>query len=207
MRLVAAHARLRQTGATVWHTTDAAALLNIRHDHASQLLTRLARAGLLVKLRRGVWSDPDRITPLALPGLLTAPFPSYVSLQTALYHHGMIAQIPKVIYAATIGRTRRYETPRGTVSVHHLQPAFFFGFEPLGDQSASLATPEKALVDLLYLGPARSRLFCALPELELPRQFKISDARRIIQRIPSAKRRTLVSRRFEELLATVRRLR
>ena len=34
-----------------------------------------------------------------------------------------------------------------------------------------IASPEKALLDALYLRPARSRLFRALPELELPRTF------------------------------------
>lgn len=34
-----------------------------------------------------------------------------------------------------------------------------------------MATPEKALIDFLYLSPARSNLFRVLPELELPRDF------------------------------------
>ncbi|HEX9622015.1 MAG TPA: hypothetical protein VF989_17835, partial [Polyangiaceae bacterium] len=46
-------------------------------------------------------------------------------------------------------------------------PRFFAGFELMDGNGVKLATPEKALVDTLYLAPARSRLFCALPELEL----------------------------------------
>ena len=145
MRLVDAHARLLQIGCPVFQTSDAAAHLKIRNDHASQVLTRLASAGHLINLRRGVWAIPGKIDRLALPGILTAPFPSYVSMQTALYYHGMVSQIPTVVYAATIGRTRRFPTPLGMVSAHHLQPSFFFGFEVVGDHGVQIATPEKAL--------------------------------------------------------------
>jgi predicted transcriptional regulator of viral defense system len=36
-----------------------------------------------------------------LPELISAPWPAYVSLQSALHHHGVIEQIPSVIYAVT----------------------------------------------------------------------------------------------------------
>lgn len=53
---------------------------------------------------------------------LTGPFPSYVSPQTALFYHEMISQIPHIIYAVSLARTRQYKTPLGNVSIHHLQP-------------------------------------------------------------------------------------
>ena len=43
-------------------------------------------------------------------------------------------------------------------------PDFFGGFETLREH-LHLATPEKALLDVLYLTTARSRLFAALPEV------------------------------------------
>jgi outer membrane receptor protein involved in Fe transport len=81
-------------------------------------------------------------------------------------------------------------TALGTVSVHHVGPRFFFGYEETGRRSGRLATPEKALVDFLYLGPARSRLFRALPELNWPRTFNTRLARSIVGRIAPAQRRT-----------------
>lgn len=139
------------------------------------------------------------MNPLALPEYLTAPFPAYVSLQSALYLHGMISQVPSVTYAVSLARTRRFTTPLGTVSIHHVQPPFFFGFEDAG-HGGRLATPEKALVDFLYLAPARSQLFRALPELEWPRRFSVRKARAIVGRIEAERRRTLVSRRLDALL-------
>lgn len=200
MRLVDALTALGDLEAPVFETRDAAARLGVTSAHATTLLARLRAAGHVLALRRGVWTLPGRLDPLALPAYLTFPFPSYVSLQSALYLHGMISQVPVVTYAVSLARTRRYTTPLGTVSVHHVAPPFFFGFTatPGGGQ---LATPEKALVDFFYLSPARSRLFRRLPELELPRVFSVRKARAIARRISSPRRRVLVSRRLEQLIA------
>jgi len=173
------------------------AYLNIPTSTASRLLARLATAGHLLNLRHGVWAIPGKLDPLALPNILTAPLPSYVSLQSALYYHGIISQIPTVIYAVSVGRARVFRTPLGTVSLHHVQPEFFFGFEVMEADGVTMATPEKALLDFFYLSPTKSKLFRALPELELPPEFDVALARRMIQRIPSARRRRLVIRAFE----------
>ena len=203
MNLIETHARLIRMGASVFRTADAAAYLGSSVSTASRLLARLATAGHLQSLRHGVWAVPGRLDPLALPGHLTAPFPSYVSLQSALYYHGVISQISNVIYAVSVGRTRMFRTPLGTVSIHHLQPEFFFGFEVMETAGVAMATPEKALLDYLYLRPARSNLFRALPELELPAKFNVKSARRMIERTPSVRRRTLVACAFDRLMATV----
>ena len=204
MKLVEVLGALVSTGAPVFTTREAAARLRVPNGHASVSLARLRAAGLLVRLRRGVWALPDRVDPLALPECLTAPFPAYVSLQSALYLHGMISQIPAVTYAVTLARTRRLVTPLGTVSLHHVRPTFFFGYEDVGRAGGRLATPEKALVDFLYLAPARSGLFRALPEIEWPKTFRASVARAIVRRIEPASRQRTVARNLEDLLRTRR---
>lgn len=186
--------------APVFDTGDAAARLGVDTAHASTVLARLAAARQVVRLRRGVWAFGSRVDPLALPEYLTSPFPSYVSLHSALYLHGMIDQVPTVTYAVSLARTRRFTTPIGTVSVHHVDSGFFFGFENAGSSDGRLATPEKALVDFLYLAPARSKLFRALPELEIPARFSVRRARAIVARIGSASRRAMVSRALDAMI-------
>jgi len=188
----------------VFTTRDVAARLRVSNAHASVSLTRLAAAGQVVRLRRGTWALPTRVDPLALPEYLTSPFPAYVSLQSALYLHGMISQIPAMTYAVSLARARRYVTPMGTVSVHHVRPAFFFGYVEAGRGGGRLATPEKALVDFLYLMPARSRLFRAIPEIEWPRRFSVRTARGVVARIEPRHRRVLVARKLDDLLRTRR---
>ena len=203
MKLVDVHSRLLEMEVAVFQTSDAAACLNIDNAHASKLLARLTSAGHLVHLSRGLWAFKDRVEFLALPEYLTNPFPSYISLQSALYYHDMISQIPTVIYAVSISRTKKYETPLGVVSIHHVNPSFFFGFELMGRGIAKMATPEKALIDFLYLSPARSNLFRALPELEFPKNFSTKEAHKIIAKIRSVRRKNLVKKLSEELIRNV----
>ncbi len=122
-------------------------------------------------------------------------------MQSALYFHGMISQIPEITYSVSPARTRIFETPLGTFSIHHVAPSFFFGYEAVGKFGIKMAAPEKALLDFLYMSPAKSKLFCSLPELELPRKFSVGRMRRMIKRIGSAGRRTLVEKQFQELMS------
>lgn len=196
MKLIDAYTKLQQLQLPVLQTSDVAAYFNITINHANKLLSRMAKAKLMIHIRQGVWIFPNT-EPLILPGLLTAPFPAYVSLQTALYYHGMISQIPSIIYAVSLARTYQYKTPIATVSIHHVQPTFFFGYTQTNHNGLlKIATPEKALLDIFYLSQAKSRLFHSLPEIELPKNFKLSVANKIIDNISSIRKRTLVKRRF-----------
>lgn len=191
MKLTEVHARLRET-ATPWFTTGSAAeWLGVTNARASTMLRRLRETGHVVQLERGRWVDPERMTPEALPIAITAPDPAYVSLYSALYRHGMIEQVPDVIYAMTLAPTRRVETPLGTVSLHQAAPSYFGESEEVAP-FVRVATPEQALVDTFYLRQARSGLFRALPELTLPPRFSKARVRRAIARIQSSSRRTYV---------------
>ncbi len=198
MRLIEVEQKLLALKQPVLQTSDAAACLKIERSHASKILDRLVKEGRFIRLMRGKWATTQKIDPLLLPEYLTAPFPSYISLQTALFYHGMISQIPPIIYAVTLARTHLYTTPLGTISAHHIQPDFFFDFELIN--GIKMATPEKALLDVFYLTAAKSRLFKSLPELELPAKFNFKKANAIIQKISSARLRTLVLERFRGVL-------
>ena len=198
MKLVDILALLKRIGQPVLRTADVMALINVDKAHASNLMARLADSGHVVRIKRGLWVLPEGVDPMVLAEYLTAPFPSYISLQSALYYHGMISQIPAVTFVISVARTRLYRTPLGTYSIHHVRPSFFFGFESVS--GIKVATPEKALFDVLYLGPAKSRLFSSLPELEFPDGFNFNRAEQIIERIEFQGRRTLVAKRFKGLV-------
>lgn len=200
MTLVGAWEGLRSLGLPVFRSTDAALQLAVRPANASQILARLARHGHVVRIKRGLWALTGT-DPLILVPHLTAPLPAYVSLQSALYLHGMISQIPDVVYCVSPARTRRYRFPAGTVSVHHVPPHFFCGYGTRPDGSVAIASPEKALADFLYLGPAKSRLFSALPELSFPAGFSRKRLAAWVARIPDRKRRTYVQTRLGEMTA------
>ncbi len=205
MKLIDVYAKLKQLNLPAIQTNDAAAYLNISVNHANKLLSRISKTNQVIHLKHGVWAFPD-IDALVLPGFLTSPFPSYVSLQTALYFHNMISQIPNIIYAVSVARSKVYTTPIATVSIHHIHPSFYFGYEEKGvDGLLKIASPEKALLDIFYLSQTKTRLFKTLPEVELPQNFKISVVNKMIAKITSVRRRTLVQRRFAEFIESMQR--
>lgn len=200
MQIIEALNQIQQLDISAFSTNDAAACWKVSREYASQILSRLAKAKQLIHLKKNFWAIPSKINRFNLPEILSAPQPCYLSLQTALYLHNFIDQIPHIIYAITIGRTRKITTPLATVSFHHVDLSFFFGFEQNLKTGINMATPEKALIDFLYLSPAKSNFFCALPELDISENFSIAVARKIIQKIPFKNRRNLVVNRFEKLL-------
>ncbi len=180
-------------------TNDAGAALRINRSHATKTLSRLADAGHLIHLHQGVWAFPGTGDLTLLAAYLAAPSPYYLSLQSALYAHGMISQIPQRVYLISTARTRLYRTPLGAVSIHHVTPAFFTGFTIQERTGLPLATPEKALVDFLYMTPARSRLFCALPEIEIPARFRWKAASQFMSLIASPQRRIMIETRLHNI--------
>ncbi len=199
MNVARAYRRLADLGRPVVRTSDVAAVLGESSYAASKTLARLSAAGLVQPVRHGIyWIATGQVDPYVLPEYLTDPYPSYVSLQTALYLHGMIEQIPEVVYVISLSRTARVRTTVGTFSVHRVVPRFFGGYD-MRPNGAKIATPEKALLDVAYLSSGKTRLFKALPELELPRSFRERVAREWISRLPSPNARARVERAFAEL--------
>lgn len=196
MTQIEVYTRLKELALPTFRTSDAARFLGISTVSVAKLLSRLAKQNSIVKIKHALWAFPEKVDRLALPTYLSAPFPAYVSLQSALYFHGLIDQIPSVVYAVTIGRTKRFETPLGDVSLHRIDPRFFFAYTTNVENDVRIATMEKALIDYLYFRPSTTRLFGPLPELELPKSFNTSKAKQIMKGIPSRRTRTLVHREF-----------
>jgi predicted transcriptional regulator of viral defense system len=122
-------------------------------------LSRWKADGRIYQLRRGLYS-------LAPPYQKIKPHPfvianhlapaSYVSCQSALAHYGLIPEFVPVTVSVTTARPARRLTPLGSYEFRHIKPTWLYGYrlEPLGGgQQAFLATPEKALLDLVYLQP------------------------------------------------------
>lgn len=193
------YAKLLELESPVIPARDAAAHLRLSAGATSQLLRRLEIAGLAQRLRRGLWSLRRHLDPLVAAASIVAPFPAYVSFQSALKIHGLISQMPAVVYVASLARPQRIRTPIATFSIHRIAPEFFGGFVTT-HEGAPIAQQEKALVDLLYLAGGRSRFMKALPEVEIPREFDRKAAAAWIARIPSARLRYGTERRLEALL-------
>jgi len=204
MNQIEALRRLQDLKTPAFETRDTPALFGASPANAHMILRRLADRGFLIHVARGRWALADRVSRFALPGLLAAPYPAYVSLQSALFHHGLIEQVPAVTYAVTLGRPRRVKTGLGTISLHRMPPELFDGFEVHKDGSL-LAQPEKALFDLLYLGPGKSRLFARLPELHIGHSFRWPVLQEWVEKLKSPSRRGYLLEQIKWLRYELRR--
>lgn len=199
MNQIEALQRLRMLATPAVETRDVAALLQVSASNATTILRRLAAEGMVVHLSRGRWLVNQKIDRLALPELMSAPHPAYISLQSALFHHGVIEQIPSILYAVTPARPRRLRTPMGTISFHRMPPQLFKGFELSTASDAKIATPEKALFDLIYLAPGKSRVFSSLPELTIPRRFQWQRLKEYAELVKSSGRRAFIAERIKSI--------
>jgi predicted transcriptional regulator of viral defense system len=147
---------LQENGLRVFSSADVMNLTGMSPAAATQALRRLASRRVLYSMKRGLWANGlvEALEPFEAVPHLTAPWTGYVSLQSALSRHGLVEEIPRTIYAVTAGRSARYATPLGQFNIHHLPKHLIWGFrlEAAGRASYPLAEPEKAFLDLAYLG-------------------------------------------------------
>ena len=111
-------------------TNEIAGVLGISVSSAGKYLERLRDQRIVERIESGKWLvNSSSFDTLQIAEFITSPLESYVSLHTALYHHGMIEQIPAQTYSVTVDRTRVVHSPVGTFSFHHCNPDFFVGYE------------------------------------------------------------------------------
>jgi len=138
-------------------------------------LSRWVRAGRLLQLRRGVYA-------LAQPWRKIDPHPftvanalqrgSYVSLQAALSFHGVIPEHAPVVTSIGPGRPETISTALGGFQFNHMAAPLLYGYaliDVASGQRAFVASPEKALLDTIYLRkaiPFRDELEFALLDRE-----------------------------------------
>lgn len=189
-------ASLRAMGRPVVTTRDTAIRLGRTESAASHLLRRLADAGAIRPVRRGLWAIESDVDPMQLVPWVTAPYPSYVSLWSAFHGQGMLSQIPRETHVVSLGRPQRVDTSLGVLIVHHVAPEIFGGYETSADGIA-LATPAKAIFDMAYLSATHGRRFRHLPEVNLGRGYRGRDTRAWVSRIPSARLRAITLQRIE----------
>lgn len=121
-------------------------------------VTALLRQGTIVRVKKGlyVFGAEVRRGPFSLEILANTIYgPSYLSLQYALAHYGLIPEGVTEVTSVSLTRGKRFETPVGRFS-YQTVPARVFGIgvdqlEMEKGVSCLMATREKALADTLYL--------------------------------------------------------
>lgn len=187
----------------VFTTAEAASVSQVALSTASRALSRLAKAGVLTRVRRGLWAAhrQPNFSPLhVVPHLVRREGEGYVSLLSALNLHGMIEQIPGAVHIVMTTQRPRLVTPVGTYEFHQIHAALFGGFGFYrGAGSFDIATPTKALFDTLYLAVRKGRRFSSLPEVSLPAAFSSSELEAWVTKIEYRAIRVAVTARWRDL--------
>lgn len=121
-------------------------------------ITRWVKKGYLVRLRQGYYAFPEykekRDYSFYFANRIYKP--SYISLHTALSFYGIIPEAVVQITSVTSLKTDSFTNDFGDYSYKSVKDNLIFGYElkPMTDnRTMQFATPEKALLDLLYLYP------------------------------------------------------
>lgn len=134
-------------------TRDVQALLSIQTDSARVLCARYTKKGIFLRLKRDlyvfkqIFLHLDRIDLFHLSGLIQAN--TYISFTSALAYHGILPGLAHHTEAVSFQRSMEKQVGHLTWKYHRLPKKLFFSYEKTPD--FTIATPEKALLDLLYL--------------------------------------------------------
>lgn len=138
-------------GILVFSPRELADIFSVTKKTAAVFISRNLRGGLFVKLRNNFYILKDS-APSSFFIANKLYQPSYVSLETALSHYGLIPETVYTITSVTTRPTREFKTPRGVFSYQKIKRSVYAGYVPLrtDDGTVLIAEPEKALADYLY---------------------------------------------------------
>jgi len=119
---------------------------------------RWEKQSLLIKLRNGYYAFADIAAAKGFAHYAAGKIykPSYISLRTALAFHGIIPEAANEITSVSSLKTSTFENSLGTFSYKKIKPSLMFGYDAVEKNGFTffMASPEKAILDLLYLEPS-----------------------------------------------------
>lgn len=144
-------------------------------------INRWVNDGKIIRLHKGLYTlaEPYRKVasePFSIANSLKRA--SYVSLHSALSGYTMIPEFVPAVTSITTGRPQTIETPLGRFEFRHVSKKYFWGYQQVElkfGQTAFIACPEKALLDLIYLTPGGDEI-AFIEELRLQNFEQINRA-------------------------------
>ena len=122
---------------------------------ASKKVIWLEKQGVIIRLKRGLYVINPEHSGKTLSSELIANHiytPSYISMSTALRYYGLIPEAVYVHQSMTVKHSRSFQTPVGSYDYKYIsREAFSIGVRSMhkGDYAFLIASPEKALCDLI----------------------------------------------------------
>lgn len=131
-----------------------------QYKRPNDKIKALKDQGIIKSVKRGIYV-PGENTNVSVPesGLLANHIygPSYLSMETALSHYGLIPERVYAITSMTTKPSKEFKTSIGLYSYSHLSlPYYAFGIKSVvlvEKQQVLMASPEKALIDKIVNTP------------------------------------------------------
>ncbi len=127
------------------------------YSNPDDFISRLVKSGELIRLKNGFFLIAEKIEENPVPFEQIANLlygPSYLSFEWALSYYGMIPEGVYVVSSASASKSKILNTPVGTFDYAHLSHyRYAIGIEQKENAAGRflIATPEKALSDLIHL--------------------------------------------------------
>lgn len=165
-------------------------------QQANNRISQLVKNGWLVRIKRGLYAIADlssrgflSLSPYAVAHLLVGE--SYVSFEAALSYHGMFDQLTQEFTSVSL---RQYKTVElGAVRYRFIKTkqSLYYGWQAhtLDNQTAQIATVEKALVDMVQFRQGKYAVDVVIEKL---RDYEDSlDKTRLLEYLSPASKATV----------------
>lgn len=123
-----------------------------------QKINELLKAGVIIRVKKGlyIFGPAYNQTPVCIESLANLIYgPSYISLEYALAHHGLIPERVETVTSVTPKRDKEFTTPLGRFTYRYLGlEKYPHGIEQVwidGNHPVLMASAEKALCDTIVL--------------------------------------------------------
>ncbi|MCK4297015.1 MAG: type IV toxin-antitoxin system AbiEi family antitoxin domain-containing protein [Candidatus Marinimicrobia bacterium] len=137
---------LRQ-GKSIYNFAELIRLSGLSVSSLRRAIHRLIQRGLLIKLSKGLYANSFACPSLEeVAGILYPP--SYISLESALFLHGILDQIPHLVTCVSLNKTKTFHTTIGEIAYFHIKKDLYFGYQI--KDGVPIALPEKAALDFIY---------------------------------------------------------
>ena len=172
---------LFKTGKTVFSLKNLQLLWGNRSDEAKIYAKRMADKGLIKRITRGYYALHDDFYLDELANLIISP--SYVSLNSSLFHFGVSFQASSIITSVGLLNYERKAAGR-TFKYFAMKESLFFYLEGIRIQdNLAIATAERAVLDCLY--------FNTLPSIDHIDSLNRSFLNNLASYYPAAVRKKL----------------
>lgn len=131
------------------------------YNNPDDFISRMVKTGELIRLKNGFFLIAEKIKDSPVPYEQVANLlygPSYISFEWALSFYKIIPEGVYVVTSASATRSKSFNTPVGTFDYTHLSHyRYAIGIDQKENVAGRflIATPEKALADLVHLKSKR----------------------------------------------------